>query len=643
MNNQLTDAEASALTERAFELLTKRLEQFGNILSAPHKKALHGIVEAFSQMTQGELQGRWAVGLAAGLGKSTSVVCWLAALLQHGLQNRVSVAVAAEEVEALCDLWKSLESMGVDMSHVGIKHSKAGARVPSTPDYDQKPILFICHARVRDKYLQQFNTYKGQPRQLLIWDESLIATYSQSCETNILTSIIGSMERLIRRDVDLRAKQGELVEYLSAVEEAIYKEQDRLKEINSTQSVIKLPQVSEEKLEHFKKLTSRYASLQDLFEMVAYPVKVSNFAEKGVVQYQVSVPVDLKNIIILDASGPIRDLVWLDKSVHCAEDELRSLSEKTLGVKLSALKRYDNVTIYRMKAPGGKGAMYKSFKQVYRRNRLISQEVAEVVKNHIPENEAVLLVTFKPVTAQSGEVAFEKLLRADLEAAGVNLRATVDVEEKNDKGETVVVKKPRVRITTWGRHTSTNDHSYCQNEIQIGIVHRSTLDLLGNALGQLGAVTKEPNRKALLDLQLSEVAHCCYQAINRVSCRSMDGLQARPAKVWLIHHSSDLEKKLEPVLQGAVWKEWKKVYLLEETKVDGSVGRIKEYLLGLPEDVQDLPCKRLKQGLGLDVSKDTWQSSLTKAIEGTEWKKVGQRLLRGKALAKALGFAEEAA
>ncbi len=204
MNNQLTDAEASALTERAFELLTKRLEQFGNILSAPHKKALHGIVEAFSQMTQGELQGRWAVGLAAGLGKSTSVVCWLAALLQHGLQNRVSVAVAAEEVEALCDLWKSLESMGVDMSHVGIKHSKAGARVPSTPDYDQKPILFICHARVRDKYLQQFNTYKGQPRQLLIWDESLIATYSQSCETNILTSIIGSMERLIRRDVDLR-------------------------------------------------------------------------------------------------------------------------------------------------------------------------------------------------------------------------------------------------------------------------------------------------------------------------------------------------------------------------------------------------------------------------------------------------------
>lgn len=146
------------------------------------------------------------------------------------------MAIAAEEVEALCDLWKGLESMGVDMDKVGIKHSKAGARVPSTPDYDQKPILFICHARVRDKYLQQFNSFNGQPRNLLIWDESLIATYSQSCETNVLTSIIGSMERLTRRDANLRAEQGELLEYLTAVEEAIYKEQDRLKEINSTLS-----------------------------------------------------------------------------------------------------------------------------------------------------------------------------------------------------------------------------------------------------------------------------------------------------------------------------------------------------------------------------------------------------------------------
>ena len=123
----------------------------------------------------------------------------------------------------------------------------------------------------------------------------------------------------------------------------------------------------------------------------------------------------------------------------------------------------------------------------------------------------------------------------------------------------------------------------------------------------------------------------------------MDGLQARPAKVWLIHHSNDLERKLEPVLQGAVWKEWKKVYLLEETKVDGSVGKIKEHLSGLPKDVQDLPCKRLKQAIGLEVSMKTWQRSLAQAIEGTDWKKIGQRLLRETALAKAHGFEEEVA
>ena len=50
----------------------------------------------------------------------------------------------------------------------------------------------------------------------------------------------------------------------------------------------------------------------------------------------------------------------------------------------------------------------------------------------------------------------------------------------------------------------------------------------------------------------------------------MEGLQAKPAKVWLIHHSSDLEKKLEPVLQGARWTEWKKKYDDAPVKVGGS-------------------------------------------------------------------------
>ena len=109
----------------------------------------------------------------------------------------------------------------------------------------------------------------------------------------------------------------------------------------------------------------------------------------------------------------------------------------------------------------------------------------------------------------------------------------------------------------------------------------------------------------------------------------MDGShQARAAKVWLIHHSNDLERKLEPVLQGAVWREWKKVYLLEETKVDGSVGKINDQLTSLPATLEDITMRRLKAELGLSISKDTWQAAVAKAIEGTGWHKVGHRLLR---------------
>jgi hypothetical protein len=128
--------------------------------------------------------------------------------------------------------------------------------------------------------------------------------------------------------------------------------------------------------------------------MAPNPVKVSNFADKGVLSYQVSVPRELKNIVILDASNPIRDLVRFDRTVMDAEENLPRL--KTLGVPLSSLKRYDGTTIYRMRASGGKASMRDSFKKTHAKQRQITQEVVEVLKQ-IPKDQTTLLIAFKPV------------------------------------------------------------------------------------------------------------------------------------------------------------------------------------------------------------------------------------------------------
>jgi hypothetical protein len=133
-------------------------------------------------------------------------------------------------------------------------------------------------------------------------------------------------------------------------------------------------------------------------------------------------------------------------------------------------------------------------------------------------------------------------------------------------------QKPRISITTWGLHKGTNKYTHCENLIMVGIVHRDLLDLFGNLNGQMGDINLQQTRKRLLDLQLSEVAHDCFQAIGRIRCRTVVNGVALPVNIWLIHYSKDLEEKLGPVLQGATWKKWETKY--DVTPKDKEPGRI---------------------------------------------------------------------
>ncbi|MDH5644003.1 MAG: hypothetical protein OEY63_07350, partial [Gemmatimonadota bacterium] len=183
---KLTDTEAHRLTDRAFSILIGWLERHNNQPNDLQKQALFAILDAMTNMARGTLTGRWAFGLQTGFGKSSCVLAWITALSELG-HHHISVAVASEEVESLCDMWESLLKMGVSESQLGLLHRKSTARVAPTPDYKAKPILLICHARVRNHYLDQFNSFEGQPRDLLIYDESLVTSYATACASPTIT------------------------------------------------------------------------------------------------------------------------------------------------------------------------------------------------------------------------------------------------------------------------------------------------------------------------------------------------------------------------------------------------------------------------------------------------------------------------
>src|SRR5215475_3867599 len=116
------------LTRAAHERLEKLMQRYGNTLSGKHRKALYELCWLYTEMAQHQRTGRWAFPLPTGLGKSLSVVSWIAELAAQKLDH-VSVAVACSHVEALYRLHEALREQGVPDENIGLRYSD-GYRYP---------------------------------------------------------------------------------------------------------------------------------------------------------------------------------------------------------------------------------------------------------------------------------------------------------------------------------------------------------------------------------------------------------------------------------------------------------------------------------------------------------------------------------
>ena len=232
-------------------------------------------------------------------------------------------------------------------------------------------------------------------RDVLIYDESLVTSSSSICSASMLETVAGSAALQCKRNDAYRTENGALSQWLDEVEESVAQELAKLKAQQGAQSVIHFPYRQQDALDTFAlaPLAKKNETIQGLIRMAQSPVKISNFADKGVLTYQVSVPSELANIIVLDASQPIRDLVKYDASVKDAEQDLPAF--KQLGFPLISLKRYDGSVVYRMNAHGGKTSMVKSFAAAHRKQYSVCTEVVAVLKE-IPKDQSTLLVVFKP-------------------------------------------------------------------------------------------------------------------------------------------------------------------------------------------------------------------------------------------------------
>ena len=185
------------LTRHARRRLVSFLQETGNVISPDHSIALRTLCEAFFAMGNGEIEGRWAVGLPTGAGKTSAAIECMATL--HHLGNTdMSVVVSAGRIKALWDMKHGLMDAGVPEHKIGLlyvdgKNAKDenGKPLPGylppidSTEGDTKQFLLISHQRTAMKdCLEEFRTYQGKPRSVVVYDESLLV--SEVCHFDAL-------------------------------------------------------------------------------------------------------------------------------------------------------------------------------------------------------------------------------------------------------------------------------------------------------------------------------------------------------------------------------------------------------------------------------------------------------------------------
>jgi hypothetical protein len=584
-----------------------------NAVSPGHFRATQQMLSGMAAQAVNIDPGRYAYGLPCGGGKTQGVVALIAAAYELGLG--LTFAVATSQIEALCSIKRDLIDAGVPAEDVGLMHGykwrqerehcgpgTGFASEPATPETGEYPILLLSHAKIQHGHTV---TYQGQARSLLIWDESLLSTDARAMAV-----------KDIRRAMELcKLDTPDLVPFIQKVLEPVEAELARLvaDEQQSPRLLSNLLTLSEmDEARQMARGIGRRGSfaaatcdaVMNMLALVEQPVSVAATGNggngEGFLRYEVTVADHLKNIAILDASHVIRDLTQADATIK----------NRTSSDMLN-YKSYSAVHVQQVKLSTGKTTLTKSPEA----SMPTAREIQRVI-DAAPADECVLVFTFKD--AKRG-------LEKSLTQIGVDLSERIAVDG--------VIRK-RIEVLTWGQETSRNDLLHCKHVLMAGVLRRDPLDLSAALTGQQrsGESPQRHSTETLRRLNLSEMAHCVLQGMNRGCCRVMDadGRAKAMTLTILMTGADELYEVLKPVLPGIQW-EYSTPIGKPQSKTTQAAHRIAGHLRSLAKSAVSVSA--LRKALGISLGRDAMQEAVNVAlamlsITEQQWRREARSLVR---------------
>jgi len=426
------------LTETAFVNLTKSLERFGNKLSIPHRKALSSLVASFTDMAQGHLTGRVAFPISTGCGKTRAIVEWSAAVSKLGLPY--SLVVSASRIEALCTLKRDMVKAGVPEEKIGLVYTATAKKdkysEPSTDNNQDRQFLLCSHQliRARECNLSLYNTYQGKARSLVVYDESLFISDIETFTVSGLCQSLGKWIEYFRFHKEWKSHRhihNWLTERKQRIDYQYFNfDEEKVNELPPPDYVL-TPEQEQAYAHLFRKAGDN--TLADFVLVNGLPLRMFKYGKAAVISYRIVIPEALSNMIVLDASYPIRHLEKVDEKLKDAEKTLPFCIRERIS--FDNLKRFDHVTLYRMANRGSRSSAVTDKTKMKR----LMQDTVEVIKT-IPADEGTLVFVYKEKDGRDPQ----EVLKAELSKAGIEDRSNLHIE-------------------TWGNETSLNTYAHCRN------------------------------------------------------------------------------------------------------------------------------------------------------------------------------------
>lgn len=187
------------LAEKAFKDLKSTLSSYSSSLSPDAERALSAVLTTMESGLRGELASSFYLSaIDPGTGKSLAVAMFLRAYKDAGFLPANGVLVL---VSRLAEIETYLAAAGLDRDEVAVLTGEPTLNALGAPEalHDRAPVMFTTQQRLAARGAKATMSalpaffYRGAPRALRIWDESILPGAQQVVKVDDLGALLGPL------------------------------------------------------------------------------------------------------------------------------------------------------------------------------------------------------------------------------------------------------------------------------------------------------------------------------------------------------------------------------------------------------------------------------------------------------------------